>query len=98
MATIKDPTIIKTMLENGGVYEDDPAVARIYLYAHVDHPDTPHFAIFYNYRDDDLGGPFARSPFVAGFLKLFDNGTPTIEGQWWLKRYASQGESTEKSL
>ena len=78
MSTISDKSIIKTMLQNGGHYEDDPVPATIYSF--VDDFGKEEYAVFYDTTYNDM----AITPFVREFKCLFANGMITVNGQEWI--------------
>lgn len=65
MATINDPVAIRNLLNNGGQFQDDPPVLRIYSYEGL---GGSTFAIFYRYASDNL----EESNYVRNIQLLFD--------------------------
>lgn len=66
MATITSREIIQEILDNDGVYPGDPQAALIYEYRNVFDNEVA-WAVFWDYRDDDIGS----SPAVAEFKLLW---------------------------
>jgi len=70
MPTITTSKLILEMLENDGVYSQDPQVARIYEYVNALN-DEIMWAVFYQPEHDDMeSSAFGVS--VSAFVLLFD--------------------------
>jgi len=80
MSTINNPDIIRTMLENEGVYPGDPPCVAIYSYVN---PMVPAelYAVFWAHHHDDMN----ESPNVTDYTLLMKDGILTSEGERFLQ-------------
>jgi hypothetical protein len=84
MATITSKEIIRTILENGGMYPGDPQCARVYEYTSMNNETV--YSIFMDYRHDDIHS----SPFAIDPILLFDKAFGlTTEGKTLVKEKIS---------
>ena len=83
MSTIKDAKIIAQMLENNGVYEDDPPAYAIYAYIPTRMKEMEVYAIFWHLEHINM----STSPDVWVYKLLFYEGKVTNKGKEWLEDY-----------
>ena len=81
MATLENPEVIKDLLLNGGVYEDDPPAVRIYEYLNVN--GSLLYSVFWRLEDDDMH----VSPFVTIYKLLMEHGELTPAGHSFLTTF-----------
>lgn len=81
MATINDKSIIKTILENNGIYPGDPQCYTIWSYKNDFGKETQ--AIFMGPGNDILSSPYCHNPKLLWARK---SGL-TEDGQRWLETY-----------
>ena len=80
--TYESEDLIKTMLENDGVYPGDPQMARIYVYLGRLKGQKPLYAVFSHHAHDDMH----LSPYVGDYQLLWsENGGLTQDGFNWLE-------------
>lgn len=80
MATLQNPDIVKTILENGGAYPGDPKAERLYVY--LNDFGRTLFALYMRSSHDDI----MLSPFVLAFRPLWTRDSGLTEfGKYFLE-------------